>query len=91
MGKSSKPREAVVLKILEETLKVEFVGNKRRHEIPPNWVVSTAPLPDPWICYDLLHYELLYVYYCYELLYVYYVFCFVLNPLGSTTWPLGFL
>ncbi|CAL1169596.1 unnamed protein product [Cladocopium goreaui] len=47
IGKSKKPREAVVLSIMEETLRVQFVGNKRRHEIPQNWVVSSAPLPDP--------------------------------------------
>ena len=29
MGKSKKPREAVVLSILDDTLRVQFLGNKR--------------------------------------------------------------
>ena len=47
VGKSKKPREAVVLSIMEDTLRVQFVGNKRRHEIPQHWVVSSAPSPNP--------------------------------------------
>lgn len=47
VGKSKKPREAVVLSLLDETVRVQFVGNKRRHEIPLSWVVSSTPLPNP--------------------------------------------
>eukprot|EP00931_Biecheleriopsis_adriatica_P121046 TRINITY_DN96126_c0_g1_i1.p1 TRINITY_DN96126_c0_g1~~TRINITY_DN96126_c0_g1_i1.p1 ORF type:complete len:830 (-),score=187.22 TRINITY_DN96126_c0_g1_i1:77-2518(-) len=45
-GKSRKPREARVISIGDATLRVEFVGNRRRHEIPANWVVSSQPMPD---------------------------------------------
>ncbi|CAJ1450733.1 unnamed protein product [Effrenium voratum] len=46
VGKSKKPREAVVISIEEQTLRVKF-ANKKRHEIPHNWVVSSTPLPNP--------------------------------------------
>ncbi|CAE7533824.1 unnamed protein product [Symbiodinium sp. KB8] len=46
-GKSKTPREAVVVALKEETIRVKFVASKARHEIPMNWVVSSTPVPDP--------------------------------------------
>eukprot|EP00930_Biecheleria_cincta_P074814 TRINITY_DN62026_c0_g1_i1.p1 TRINITY_DN62026_c0_g1~~TRINITY_DN62026_c0_g1_i1.p1 ORF type:complete len:777 (-),score=143.63 TRINITY_DN62026_c0_g1_i1:47-2356(-) len=45
VGKSNKPREAKVIAVESETLRVEFITNKRRHEIPRDWVVSARLLP----------------------------------------------
>jgi len=45
VARSNKPREAKVISVEQETLRVEFVANKRRHEIPKDWVVSAQILP----------------------------------------------
>ncbi|CAE7497007.1 unnamed protein product [Symbiodinium natans] len=47
IGKSKTPREAVVVSLNEDTIRVKFVASKARHEIPMNWVVSSTPVPDP--------------------------------------------
>lgn len=43
--KSRKPREARVISVGETTLRVEFIANGRRHEVPNHWVVGAQPVP----------------------------------------------
>jgi len=44
-GKSRKPREARVISVGDSTLRVEFLANGRRHEVPSGWVVGAQPVP----------------------------------------------
>ncbi|CAE8600263.1 unnamed protein product [Polarella glacialis] len=45
VGRSQKPREAKVLSGTDELVRVEFLANKKRHEIPANWIVSASDVP----------------------------------------------
>lgn len=44
-GKSRKPRQARVVSVQEETMtvRVEFSGNSKRHEVPADWIVEAQP------------------------------------------------
>jgi hypothetical protein len=45
VGKSRKPREAVVMALEEGSVRVEFTNNRRRHAVDPSWIaeLKTAP------------------------------------------------
>jgi len=47
LGKSRQPRQARVISVEPEagTVRLEFVANNRRHEVPSSWVVEAQAIP----------------------------------------------
>jgi len=43
--KSRTPREARVISLGDTTVRLEFLANGRRHEVPSTWIVGAQPIP----------------------------------------------
>lgn len=43
--KSRTPREARVVSLGDSTVRLEFLANGRRHEVPSTWIVGAQPIP----------------------------------------------